>query len=142
MFSEREREEPRIEVSSLVDVVFLLLIFFMVTTRFAEQPAVEIELPSTEGEAQRVEETVPELLVDGSGGIRLDGRPVARSDLRAALDAAFAGRGGNARQVHLDADRKADWETMAAVFDACRKAGVELALAFTDPSRTSEGGAP
>jgi len=74
MFARRDSGDVRIEISSLIDVVFLLLIFFIVTTRFVEQRGVEVELPQAEGEGHEVEQQVT--------GQRLVGRLVGRGHLR------------------------------------------------------------
>ncbi|NEZ03896.1 biopolymer transporter ExbD [Wenzhouxiangella sp. XN201] len=56
---QEEREEPEINLTSLIDVVFLLLIFFMVSTTFERQALLRLDLP----EASTAEsETVPELV--------------------------------------------------------------------------------
>jgi biopolymer transport protein ExbD len=133
MFARKRREAPRIEISSLVDVVFLLLIFFMVSTRFTEAPAVEIQLPSADGESVAVQPELPRLAVDESNRIFLNDEEIPIDELQAHLQSSFDGSDAE-RLVNLNADRKADWQTMAAVFDACRKAGVITATALTDPS--------
>ena len=54
----RQGEEPEINITSLIDVVFLLLIFFMVSTTFERQAALKIDLPEASAVA---EDTVQEL---------------------------------------------------------------------------------
>ncbi|MDT8422974.1 MAG: biopolymer transporter ExbD [Desulfuromonadales bacterium] len=48
-----QREEPRVELTPMIDVVFLLLIFFMISTTFVETPGLSIRLPES---SSRVEE--------------------------------------------------------------------------------------
>jgi len=46
-FLRKQREEPRVDLTPMVDVVFLLLIFFMISTTFVESPGISIKLPET-----------------------------------------------------------------------------------------------
>ena len=58
--------KPVINIASLVDVLFLLLIFFMVTSAFVEQPNIKLELPATRhSEVSKVERTVLTISRDG-----------------------------------------------------------------------------
>ncbi|MDH3999580.1 MAG: biopolymer transporter ExbD, partial [Desulfuromonadales bacterium] len=60
-FLPKEREEPRIDLTPMVDVVFLLLIFFMISTTFVETPGISIKLP--ESSAQQVEHEPKEIKI-------------------------------------------------------------------------------
>jgi biopolymer transport protein ExbD len=82
--------DPEINLTSLIDVVFLLLIFFMISTTFERQAALKIDLPEASAEAQP--QDAPERLewvIDPDGRIYLndnqlvDGRPAT---LRAAME--------------------------------------------------------
>jgi|SRR5699024_3044443 len=66
-FIEEEREEPEINLTSLIDVVFLLLIFFMVSTTFERQALLRLELPeASTAEVESLPEIV-EFIVTGDG---------------------------------------------------------------------------
>jgi biopolymer transport protein ExbD len=133
MFARRPVEEPRIEISSLVDVVFLLLIFFMVTTRFTEQQVVDVQLPSAEGESRELQQEVPELVVDATGRIFVDGAEVAEADLRERLEARFAGLEGAERVARGRIDGDARFDVVLKVFDACSRLGIQQVLTLTEP---------
>src|SRR5210317_2168833 len=60
-FHRKQREEPRIDLTPMVDVVFLLLIFFMISTTFVESPGISIKLP--ESSAQTVEREPKEIKI-------------------------------------------------------------------------------
>ena len=71
-----ENEEPRIDLTSLIDVIFMLVIFFVMTMTFSSKPVLDIVLPeSTQAKASEVPE---ELLVavKADGSIWADGRPI------------------------------------------------------------------
>jgi len=56
-FLRRKREEPRVDLTPMVDVVFLLLIFFMISTTFVETPGIEVKLPES---SSSITEKAPE----------------------------------------------------------------------------------
>jgi biopolymer transport protein ExbD len=86
----RSREEPEINLTSLIDVVLLLLVFFMVSTSFVREAEINIRLP--EANAQPVDESDPEVLeigITATGSYLLNGRELVNSDrrrLRAAIE--------------------------------------------------------
>ena len=117
-------EEPALPLTSLIDVVFLLLIFFMVTTTFLEREqrlALELPLAESGAEAQRAPE---ELTIDvmPDGGFALAGRAVSSGALGEALRA--AAQRDPATPVLIRGDRAARHEHVVAVLDACGVAGL------------------
>ncbi|MDZ7316128.1 MAG: biopolymer transporter ExbD [candidate division KSB1 bacterium] len=58
-FKDRKRRRPTLNITSLIDVMFILLIFFMVSSSFIEQPGMKLELPTIQSnEVERVENLV------------------------------------------------------------------------------------
>ena len=135
MFARPPLEEPRIEISSLVDVVFLLLIFFMVTTTFAEQSVVEVTLPNAEGESREVDSEVPSFTIDASGTFFLEGEAVAKDDIYEALEKRFTGLDGSDRRLAGKIDDQTPFGIAAELFDACAKLEISQVLTATDPDR-------
>lgn len=92
----RSREEPEINLTSLIDVVLLLLVFFMVSTSFVREAEINIRLP--EANASPVDETDPEVLeigITATGNYLLNGRELVNSDrrrLRAAIERVMGDR--------------------------------------------------
>lgn len=92
----RSREEPEINLTSLIDVVLLLLVFFMVSTSFVREAEINIRLP--EANASPVDETDPEILeigITATGNYLLNGRELVNSDrrrLRAAIERVMGDR--------------------------------------------------
>ncbi|MBU2552196.1 MAG: biopolymer transporter ExbD [Proteobacteria bacterium] len=84
-FQVKRREEPAIEIAPLIDVVFLLLLFFMVTTQFISIPGLKITLPGIKPGATVTATAKIELHVTSAGDLYLDGNPVAAADLAEAL---------------------------------------------------------
>jgi biopolymer transport protein ExbD len=88
----RQNEEPEISLTSLIDVVFLLLIFFMVSTTFEHQASLKIDLPEASVEPARDSEIDRlELVIDPQGQMFINDRQLVDSEpetLRAALQEA------------------------------------------------------
>ena len=97
MFQRRRREEAGVDLTPLIDVVFLLLIFFMVSTTFIRETQLKIDLPEATGEQQDVEEDVVEITVDRLGDYAVNDRLLVNNDmetlLRALAEAAGSGTG-------------------------------------------------
>ena len=74
-FRQLRRPEVSINLTPLIDVVFLLLIFFMVSTSFSEVTQFVVDLPKAEG-APASADTAVLLVVDVAGNMTLDGEPV------------------------------------------------------------------
>jgi biopolymer transport protein ExbD len=92
----RSREEPEINLTSLIDVVLLLLVFFMVSTSFVREAEINIRLP--EANAEPIDESDPEVLeigITATGSYLLNGRELVNSDrrrLRAAIERVMGDR--------------------------------------------------
>ncbi len=78
----RRDEPPDITLTPLIDVVFLLLIFFMVSTTFSRHAQIEIELPEASTEVEEQEEPeVVEIAIDVKGRYYVNGRQLVNSQL-------------------------------------------------------------
>ena len=76
----RGRHEATVELTPLIDVVFLLLIFFMVSTTFVRETQLKIELPEAEGEVQEVEPGSIEIVIDRGGDYSVSGRMLVNAE--------------------------------------------------------------
>ena len=126
----RKRRAPSIIIVSLVDILTILLIFFVVSTTFKkDQPEVQINLPESQTATKAPAETEHALVsVDENDAISLDGRPIPVEELeRAISDLA----GNRKSSLALQADKKASFGTIIKVMDALKLAGVKNLPAFT-----------
>jgi len=135
----RTQEEPTIDLTSLIDVVFLLLIFFMVSTTFERAAALKIDLP--EASEAVSQEDVPdrlELVIDAEGRMYLNDQQLV--DGRAeTLIAAFQQQAGNDRNIPLllRADRETPHHFVVTAMDVAARLGfVNLSIAA---DRTEDG---
>ncbi|MEJ8568290.1 ExbD/TolR family protein [Elongatibacter sediminis] len=132
-------EEPTIDLTSLIDVVFLLLIFFMVSTTFERQAALKIDLPeASEVEAPRDLPERLELVIDATGRMYLNERQLIDSS-DATLAAAFSEAVGENRDLPLilRADRETPHHYVVTAMDVAARLGfTNLSIAADRSSGT------
>ena len=125
----RKRRAPSIIIVSLVDILTILLIFFVVSTTFKrDQPEVQINLPDSKTSTKassELEHTV--VSVNENDEVRLDGQVVGIDELEAAVRNLAATRRST---LVLQADKKASFGTIVKVMDALKLAGVKNLPAF------------
>ena len=129
-FAVRKRRAPSIIIVSLVDILTILLIFFVVSTTFKkDQPEVQINLPESQTATSAPAETEHAILaVSENDEVSLDGQPVPVEELQAAIQNL---PGARKSTLALQADRKASFGTIIKVMDALKLAGVQNLPAFT-----------
>jgi biopolymer transport protein ExbD len=130
------RRVPAIRVINLVDILFILLIFFIATTTFRRDPvtAVKLALPEAKTAEELGRTKVARLLVTVAPDetIYVDNRPVHVASLEAILRKA---REQNSDvQVQFSADKKVSYGMVVAIMDAARAAGIHDITAFTKRS--------
>ena len=111
-----ENEEPRIDLTSLIDVIFMLFIFFVMTMTFSSKPVLDIVLPeSTQAKASEVPE---ELLVavKADGSIWADGRPITPDGLASFIDSKPADE-----VMNIAVDKKAPFAAFVKVVDVAKE---------------------
>ncbi len=117
-------------LTPLIDIVFLLLVFFLLTSHFVRDESLAVDLPkATSGQAMD-EDDVVEVVVDAGGTVRVAGEVVRTGDLSSRLEVLLRGR--ERRQVRLRGDRASSLEQAVAVLDAARRAGAEAVDILTD----------
>ncbi|MBT8143074.1 MAG: biopolymer transporter ExbD [Gammaproteobacteria bacterium] len=122
---ERVAEEPEINLTSLIDVVLLLLVFFMVSTSFTRESEIKIELPQS-SDTQPVEATVEpaEIVVTAEGAYFLNGQELLNNrpdTLRRALIRLY----GEQRDlpVTIRADARATHQSVVTAMDVAGRLG-------------------
>ena len=120
----RPREEPDVIITPLIDVVFLLLIFFMVSTTFQRDSALTIELPEASSEAQTSAENPVEISVDVQGRYYVDGVQLVNTQLKTVKQAMMnAAAGRDAPQILINADANAPYQSVITLMDAASQLG-------------------
>ncbi len=120
--------KPVINIASLVDVLFLLLIFFMVTSAFVEQPNIKLELPSTRhSEISKLNNMVLSIARDGK--LFLQDRPVDKKNLEKELRRVILDTGDEV--LVLKADKFVPYGVVIDIMDAVKGAGFRKLIAPT-----------
>ena len=126
-------EEPDVNITPLIDVVFLLLIFFMVSTTFERESEIEVTLPEAAIDAPVEEEFVIEVTINAQGTYFVNGQRVINtqtSTLKQAMLKVAEGR--QDPPIIVSADANATHQAVVRVMDAARQLGfVHLSFATT-----------
>jgi biopolymer transport protein ExbD len=124
-----------LNLTPIIDVVFLLLIFFLVATRFEEEErSLDVVLPQA-SEAMPLVAKPKELFVnvDDRGRYFVSGQFVTEAELEAALVQAAANNPGR-QTVIIRADKRCVWQFIVTVMDLCNKAGIRDYRVTAEPS--------
>ena len=133
-FRQLRRPEVSINLTPLIDVVFLLLIFFMVSTSFSELTQLVVDLPEAEG-APANNGSALLLVVDVQGNMTLDGEPVP-NDAR-GLSAAMGERlsGNTDVPVTLPADAMTPHQYVVTAMDVAAQLNITRLTIATENTR-------
>ncbi len=122
---EEEREEPEINLTSLIDVVFLLLIFFMVSTTFEREALLRLDLPEASTAVSDPDPNLVEVVIVADGRLFIAEQQLADdrlTTLRAGLQEAFRDRPEATLVVRADAE--APHRLVVRVLDAAAAEGL------------------
>jgi biopolymer transport protein ExbD len=118
----RAPEDSSIDISPLIDMVFILLIFFMVSTTFVKDMKVDLERPKASS-ASRASTKAIRVHVDRQGAVYLDGLAVKVWMLQSRVRELL--KSGSKRPVLVVTDRLVAAEKLIEVVDQCRLAGAK-----------------
>lgn len=117
-------------LTPLIDIVFLLLIFFMLISNFVQDEGIAIQLPQAETAVSREDDAAVVVVLGSDGRIHLAGNIIEAQALEGALRRALQGR--SKKWVTLRGDRASDLGNAVAILDAARKAGAETVDVVTE----------
>ena len=122
---ELEHGLKQIEITPLIDMVFLLLIFFLLTSNFVVQPGIKVDLPpSLTSETLRPGNIV--ITISGENITYFDAKAVTPGELKSLIRQAA----GRKQAVQIRADRRASLGKVVEIWDTCRDSGVgQISLA-------------
>ena len=130
------KEEPTVDLTSLIDVVFLLLIFFMVSTTFERETVLKVDLPEASAVEDREEfPDALELVIDGEGRMFLNDQRLLDSNVN-TVRAAMEQLAGERRDLPLilRADRQTPHHYVVTVMDVAAQLGFMNLSIATDRS--------
>ncbi|MBL7647506.1 MAG: biopolymer transporter ExbD [Candidatus Hydrogenedentes bacterium] len=120
---------PSINLASLIDVMFLLLIFFMVSSVFRNSAGIDITLPSAATSAEQ-QEAPYEIFIQDSGAITFRDTPGINLETLESEMKALLAKEPDAR-LALSADENSDYKSFIAVIDLARRVGGEKLIIRT-----------
>ena len=133
-FKQVRRELPALNLTPLIDIVFLLLIFFMVTTSFSRETRLLVSLPEASGSAENATESI-EVLVDKEGGYAINGRRLVNAEVDSLVRGLELESGGDiSLLVVLVADAEVQHQSVVTAMEAIGRAGfASLSIATREP---------
>ena len=136
--SRASRREATVELTPLIDVVFLLLIFFMVSTSFVQNQALNVDLPQANSDAQLDQDVYINVVVQQNGRYEIDGKVVTDLSLVGLTNTLRAIVEKTAIQsknlpVVISADASATHQSVVRVMDACAQVGLSRISLATQP---------
>jgi len=126
-----DEDEPEVNLTPLIDVVFLLLIFFMVSTTFEQQSRIQIELPEATATPAETEDESLEIVIDAQGRYFIGEQQVVNSEvktLKSAISKAVEGR--ESITVIIRSDASTPYQAVITALDATSQLGLtQISLA-------------
>ncbi len=125
---ELEHGLKQIDIAPLIDMVFLLLIFFMLTSSFVMQPGIKVNLPkAVTSESVKLENV--EIIVSGENVAYVNGRVITNKDLKNLLKELVK----QDRSVLIKADRRSSLGIVVEIWDMARDLGIAQINIATNP---------
>ena len=142
-FKRAIREELAINMTPLIDVVFLLLIFFMVTTTFSRDTRLLVNLPEANADAGDGDPGQIEVLVAKDGSFSINGRGLVNSRVETLMQGLELESGGeHSLPILLIADAEATHQSVVTAMDGIGQSGfTRLNIATQRPRKLEETGA-
>ena len=139
-FKRASREELAINMTPLIDVVFLLLIFFMVTTTFSRETRLLVSLPEAHAEAAESNPAQIEILVARDGSFSINGRGLVNSRIETLVQGLEIESGGDhSLQILLIADAEATHQSVVTAMDGIGQSGfTRLNIATQRPQESEQ----
>lgn len=124
-FKRQQREELELNLTPLIDVVFLLLIFFMVSTTFQKESEISLQLPRSSDEPVATESDKIEIVINAAGRFYVNDQELVQSDIQSIQKALQSLTGGN-REIPLTirADAQTPHQAVVTAMDAAGQLGM------------------
>lgn len=121
-FKEKKKKALGLNITSLIDVMFILLLFYVVSSTFVEQPGMKLELPSIKSqEVTRVENLM--MFISKEGEIRLGETPVTLETLPAEIERMIPEIGE--KTLVLKADKATEHGLIVQIMDIAKRSGLQ-----------------
>lgn len=118
-----EEEQAEINITPMLDIVFIMLIFFIVTTSFVKEIAIDVSRPSNQPQEEKKQSEVIAIRISDNGDIIIGERVIDIRAVRASIEGQLATKPD--ASVVVVANRAADAGLLVRVIDQARVAGAE-----------------
>jgi biopolymer transport protein ExbD len=133
---DRAHDEPEINLVPLIDVILVLIIFFVITTTFDARSTLQLQLPNAKGEPTADQTKSLSVLINAEGRYFVGDQEVLRTDIDALKQAlATAGGSDRARPVLLRADARTPHQAVVTALDALGQLGFRTISIATAPEQ-------
>ena len=133
-FTTTRRADPVIDVTPMIDIVFQLVLFFMVSTTFVQTPGIQVDLPRSSAQTVLADDTDINIWMTVEGAVYVDDVAVTTGELRSLLEA--RAKVDPNTMVVLKADTGVDHGKVVVVMDLARAFGLtKIAIATELPER-------
>ncbi len=141
-FRRQRLDDVNVNLTPLIDVVFLLLIFFMVSTTFTRETQLSVDLPEAQGQVKESNEEEIEILIDEGGSYRVNGQGLVDSRMRTLQAAIYKiSAGDTTMPMIITADAQAAHEDVVRAMDAAGQMGfVHLSITTRQPTEDQTDG--
>lgn len=129
--SSQESDEPDVNLTPMIDVVFLLLLFFMVSTSFIRESSLKVDLPEATGQSLTEQVEPIDIIINAEGQFTIN-NILLDSPNKAELSAQLKIAVGKNSDPHIiiTADSKADYQNIVTAMDSAQQLGyTKLTLA-------------
>lgn len=137
-FKRQVTAEEGINLTPLIDVVFLLLIFFMVSTTFTKESHLQIDLPEANGESLPQRQTQINVVVDAQGEYSVNGKQLINSQLETLRRALLEESGGETKMPFvITGDATSSYQSIISVMDTAGQMGfVNISMTTRTPENS------
>lgn len=135
-FKRQAREEIDVNLTPLIDVVFLLLIFFMVSTTFTKENHLTLDLPESSSEAKQSASEVIDIIISASGEYAINDQPLVNNSIEMIKRGILKVADGRTKlPVVITADAQATHSSVVKAMDAAGQTGfVNLSITTRKPA--------
>jgi len=134
-FKRQNKEAVDVNMTPLIDVVFLLLIFFMVSTTFTDKTEIKLDLPKAQGTAQKKQPEAIKLVINNSGDYAVNGAKLINNNMATLKSAISKAAEGNLQTPFIiTADANTSHQSVVKAMDAAGQIGfVNLSITTIHP---------
>ncbi|HEC74177.1 MAG TPA: biopolymer transporter ExbD [Methylophaga aminisulfidivorans] len=122
--SPKRSEDPDVNLTPMIDVVFLLLLFFMVSTSFIRESSMKVDLPEATGQAVAESDKPIDIVIEADGTISINDKTLSSITAANLSERLKEAAGSQADpQIIISADAKAEYQLIVTAMDSAQQLG-------------------